>query len=49
MPTTRAIVPWLLVVLVIVGAVGVMLGILAEGTNTRRRSRESIYWGWESA
>jgi hypothetical protein len=32
---------WLLIVIVIVGAVGVMLGILAEGTNARRRSRES--------
>jgi hypothetical protein len=32
---------WLLVVIVVVGTVGVMLGILAEGTNARRRSRQS--------
>jgi hypothetical protein len=30
---------WLLVSLVVVGTVAVMLGILAEGTNARRRSR----------
>jgi hypothetical protein len=30
---------WLLVILVVLGAVGVMLGILAEGTNARRRAR----------
>jgi hypothetical protein len=30
---------WLLVVIVVVGAVAVMLGILSEGTNARRRSR----------
>jgi hypothetical protein len=30
---------WLLVILVVVGTVGVMLGILAEGTDARRRAR----------
>jgi len=30
---------WLLVTLVIAGAVGVMLGILSEGTNARTRAR----------
>jgi len=30
---------WVLVTIVIVGAVGVMLGILAEGTNARTRAR----------
>jgi hypothetical protein len=29
---------WLLVALVVIVAVGVMLGILAEGTNARRRA-----------
>jgi hypothetical protein len=32
---------WLLVVLVIVGAVAVMLGILGEGTSARTRARNS--------
>jgi hypothetical protein len=31
---------WLLVILVIVGAVGVLLAILAEGTSIRRRARD---------
>jgi hypothetical protein len=30
---------WLLVALVLVAAVGVMIGILAEGTNARTRAR----------
>jgi len=30
---------WVLVAVVIVGAVGVMLGILSEGTNARMRAR----------
>jgi hypothetical protein len=32
---------WLLVVLVIAAAAGVMLGILGEGTNARRRAGRS--------
>jgi hypothetical protein len=30
---------WLLVAIVVIGTVAVMLGILGEGTNARRRSR----------
>lgn len=30
---------WLLVALVVAGTVGVMLGILSEGTNARSRAR----------
>jgi TRAP-type C4-dicarboxylate transport system permease small subunit len=38
-PTTGVPMTWLLVTIVIAGAVAVMLGILAEGTKARSRAR----------